>query len=165
MNIDEIIEHHKKALSEREKELKEKSFSNIFWEEFSIKDDAFWTIRLIISLFPIIAALLAFLLCMVICYNQGCCANCILCTKNSVLLSGLFIVITLPITVGISGSNSKKLIVIVDIITLICNIFVIEIYERHPIVIFAAWILYVISLYITFKKPFLKWFKLNNGKR
>lgn len=158
MDIDEIVKQHKNLISTK----KSKSFSCIFLEELNDRTNL-EVIRCIVFLFPFIAILAtiikAIILCDDIC-SANCCSECFFCTEEYGigLFSVLFIIV--PFFIYLLGDSTTS-IVIADIITLVINLIVLEMYGRNDVITSIAFILYILFLYLMFKRPFLKWYKLN----
>jgi hypothetical protein len=163
MNIDEIIEQHKAALLSRSETKKHKSFWYIFWEDFSDNQ----AIRVIAMMFPIIAAVTTLIISLVLCggcCSGSCCSECIICVAAAAdtgpigLISILFILIPFAIY---SSSDSNTATVIADIITAVINLIVLEMFDRNVVITSIAFIIYIVFIYLMLKRPFLKWYKIN----
>lgn len=167
MGIDEIIEQHRVAILSKNKDKKYKSFGHIFWEDFSKTREDLEAMRAITFLFPAIAAIAMLVVSLILCgscCSDNCCSECLICiaaaaeTDPVCLLSMLFMLVTFPIHFA---SNSNTTRIIADTVTAVLNLIVLEIYGRNTIVTCTAFIIYIIFIYLMFKRPFIKWYKLN----
>lgn len=167
MDIDEIVKQHREALLDKSQSKKDKSFWLIFWEEFSKTREELEACRAITVLFPVIAAIAMLIICIVLCgdcCSDNCCSKCLICaaadevTGPIGLISILFMLVPFAIY---AGSNGNTTIVIADIVTAVMNLTVLEMYGRNAVITSIAFIIYIIFIYLMFKKPFLKWYKIN----
>lgn len=161
MDIDKIIEQHRDAISTRQQLRKSKSFSFIFWEEFKNRTELL-VIRIIVLAFPIIAIFTAVIMAAVLCEgwcSTDCCSDCILCTQEFPICVFSMFLSLIPLPLFFIKGNTTA--IIADILILIVNLITIGMFDGNRIIAFIAYILYMIFLYLMFRKPFLKWHKLN----
>lgn len=169
MDIDEIVKQHREALLDKSQSKKDKSFWLIFWEEFSKTREELDTCRAITVLFPVIAAIVTLIISLVLCgghCSDNCCSECLICaaaagTGPIGLISILFMLVPFAIYAGSNGNTTVVIIVIADIVTAVMNLIVLEMYDRNAVITSIAFIIYIIFIYLMFKKPFLKWYKIN----
>lgn len=159
MDIDEIIEQNRAALLSKSQNKKYRSFGHIFWEDFSDNRKSLEIIRTITVAFPLIATIIMLIMAAVLCDG-----NCYICVSERTTgapvgpISILFMLVPFAIyTVG----NSNTTLILGDIVTLVINLITLEMYGRNDVITSTAYIIYIIFIYLMFRRPFLKWYKLN----
>jgi hypothetical protein len=169
MTVDDIIEQHKTFISEKKQLRKSRSFSNIFWKDFSSNTDNFW-FRVGITYFPIVASVLMIVTSLILCKGQcgdGCsyCISssilCIVCETDLIcLVSMMFLIFSIPVSLIMHESESNLKILSFNVFTLSFNLITLKMYHWHPVLIFYLVIVYAAAFISMFKKPLVKW--LNN---
>lgn len=169
MTVDDIIEQHKTFILEKKQLRKSRSFSNIFWKDFSSNTDNFW-FWVVLPIFPIIASVLMIATSLILCKGQcddGCayCISssilCIVCeTDMTCLMSMFFSIVLIPMSLTIHESENNLKIFIFNVFMLNCNLITLKMYHWHPVLIFYFVIVYAAAFISMFKKPLVKW--LNN---
>ena len=153
MRIDDIIEQHKTDLSKRKQLRKSKSFSNIVWKDYpsSFKDS--FVRKIALPLFPIIAPLVInFLLAGEVAIDEK---------IPGFVISSFFTVFLLPKSIAVSDCKNTKRIVRLEVLTLVFNLITLYILDWNCVLVFWLGILYSVSFYSIFKKPFIEWCKVN----
>lgn len=169
MTVDDIIEHHKTFILEKKRLRKSRSFSNIFWKDFSSNTDNFW-FWVVLPIFPIIASVLMIATSLILCNGQCddecayCISSSILCivceTDMTCLMSMFFSIVLIPMSLTIHESENNLKIFIFNVFMLSCNWITLKAYCWHPVLIFYFVIVYAAAFISMFKKPLVKW--LNN---
>ena len=153
MRIDDIIEQHKEYFSKREQLRKSKSFSNIVWKDYpsSFKDS--FVRKIALPLFPLVASLvLPFALVGEVAIDEK---------IPGFVISSFFSAFLLPKSMAVSDSKNTKRIVRLEVLTLVFNLITLYMLDWNCVLVFWLGILYSVSFYSIFKKPFIEWWKVN----
>lgn len=153
MVIDDIIEQHKIILSKNEQFRKSKSFSNIFWKDYKSSFSNSFVRKIALPLFPIVVSLvIPFALAGDVNIDEKILSH---------VISSLFTAFLLPETIAVSYSENTKRIVGLEVLTLVFNLITLYMFDWNFVIVFLLSILYIASFYSIFKKPFIKWLKVN----
>lgn len=153
MTINDIIEQHKTIFSKNEQLRKSKSFSNIVWKNYPSSFSNSFVRKIALPLFPIIAPLVI---------NFALAGEVAIDEKiPGFVISSFFTVFLLPKSIAVSDCKNTKRIVRLEVLTLVFNLITLYILDWNFIIVFWLSILYIASFYSIFKKPFIKWWKVN----
>ena len=153
MTINDIIEQHKTILSKNEQLRKSKSFSNIIWKNYPSSFSNSFVRKIALPLFPIIAPIVI---------NFALAGEVAIDEKiPGFVISSFFTAFLLPKSIAVSDCENTKRIVRLEVLTLVFNLITLYILDWNFIIVFWLSILYIASFYSIFKKPFIKWWKIN----